>query len=122
MMTARKQVACLWKPYWDRETKPGYPGFWNCKTPITRDEIKKALDAGSFNLAIEDNGAHNDENRDWHVRQIATFVDLLKNGRALPPIRLDIADDSLADGCHRLYAHWYLDDSGTSFIEVTYNS
>jgi hypothetical protein len=111
----------LWELYYRRETAPSYQGaFWYCGEPITPEEIQQALDAKNFNFNEENCGQY-PGNRGWHIRQIATFVNVLKNGGSFAPILLD-CDDALKNGCHRLYAHWYLDLDGTALIEVTYES
>jgi hypothetical protein len=112
-----ESVDYLWKLYCDREAAPGYlQPFWNCGTAITREEIKQVLDAANFN-PVEACGSHYQGNRPWHIRQIAGIVNALEKGVLFEPIRLN-QDDTISDGCHRLYAHWYLN---RRTIEVTYS-
>ena len=82
---------------------------------ITREEIGQALDAKDFN-PIETCGGHRQGDRAWHVRQIAGVVEALQMGKKFDPIRLN-GNGTPADGCHRLYAHWYLK---RQWIEVTH--
>jgi hypothetical protein len=115
-LTKSAQVAHIWKLYYSRETHPDYSSrFWNCGTEITREEIRQAIDAKEFN-PIESCGGHYQGNRAWHVRQIAGIVEALQRGEQLGAIWLN-QDDNLEDGCHRLYAHWYLN---REWIDVTY--
>jgi len=116
-----KQVAYLWELYYRRETAPGYEreAFWYCRTQITREDIQRSLNVGNFHPVIENDGQFNGD-RDWHVKHIATFVNFLNNGGSFEPIKLNSSDDTPSNGCHRLYAYWYLDRDGTTFVEVTY--
>jgi hypothetical protein len=112
----KARVAYIWQLYYDRETHPDYSlRFWNCGTEITREEIRQALNAEDFNC-IESCGGHYQGNRAWHVRQIAGMVEALQRGIQFDAIWLN-QDDTVADGCHRLYAHWYLH---REWIDVTY--
>ena len=110
-------VAYLWHLYYERETHPDYPQpFWNCGTEITRAEIKRALDTRDFN-PIETCGSTHQGDRVWHVRQVAGIVYALQEREELGPIWLN-ANDTIADGCHRLYAYWYLNRES---IDITYD-
>jgi hypothetical protein len=110
-------VAYLWRLYYKRETHPDYPQpFWNCGTEISREEIRQALDTKDFNR-IESCGRSRQGDRAWHVRQIAGIVHLLREGKEFGPIWLN-ANDTIADGCHRLYAHWFLNRES---IDITYD-
>jgi hypothetical protein len=114
-MAASKQVAHLWNLYIARETAPGYSQpFWNCGTAITREEIDQAIQSKSFNPKGDTTPGYQGH-RAWHIRQIAGIVNFLQTGGKLEPIQLH-PDGTPGDGCHRLYAHWYLN---REWIEVT---
>lgn len=117
----RRKTAELWKLYFDRETSPGYAQpFWGCDTPITREEIKAALEAGIFEPAT---GHCTQGDRPCHIRRIAGIVAAIQKGVEFSPIWLRKAEaaelfpDTPNDGCHRLTACWYLN---TDWVVISY--